>query len=61
MSDAKKCDRCDEYFGGMSSSRQYKLKRDILRNSTTPSVHYKTMDLCSDCYSSLEVWVEAES
>jgi hypothetical protein len=59
MSDVKKCDRCGEHFGGWRPvTRKYLLHIDVLRNSTTPTVRHKPVDLCGECNNELKEWYE---
>jgi hypothetical protein len=57
MSDAKKCDRCGEFYEQITT-RKYQLRANVNQSSTTPSTDYQTRDLCSECYDGLTEWFE---
>jgi hypothetical protein len=59
MVDVKICDRCGDQFSGWRAvTRKYLLHMDVLRNSTTPSVRHKPVDICPVCNSELKEWYE---
>ena len=59
MANVKLCDRCGEQFSGWRAvTREYLVHRDVLRNSTTPTVRHKPIDLCGDCNRGLEEWLD---
>lgn len=52
MANAKKCDRCGKLYEIPRESRKIGVSRDTNKSG------YKFMDLCPDCQSSLEDWIE---
>lgn len=57
MANVKICDRCGTQFSGWRAvTRKYLLHVDVLKNSTTPTVRHKPLDLCSGCNEGLKEW-----
>ena len=52
MANAKKCDRCGKLYEIPRESHKIGVSRDTNKSG------YKFMDLCPDCQSSLEDWIE---
>lgn len=52
MANAKKCDRCGKLYEIPRESRKIGVSRDTNKSG------YNFMDLCTDCQSSLEDWIE---
>jgi len=61
MANVKLCDRCGSQFSGWrAATRKYILNMDVLRNSTTPTVRHKSLDICPDCNKEMVKWYENE-
>jgi len=59
MADVKICDRCGKQFSGWRPvTREYILRRDVLRNNMTPTFRHEPVDLCHDCYQDLKRWYD---
>lgn len=54
MANAKKCDRCGKLYEIPRESRKIGVSRDTNKSG------YNFMDLCPDCQSSLEDWIESK-
>jgi hypothetical protein len=60
MVDAKKCDRCGEFYEDHSISRHFRVMKDVNRHTTSPSRDFKKRDLCDVCYDSFIAWFESK-
>ena len=66
MADAKKCDRCGEYYQKVELTAIENLANSLRQSSMTSrvfeqlSVIEKFLDLCPSCSKSLRQWVKCE-